>query len=387
MNIFRYKLLILCIYLTACSHPREPKEDTILDIPKIEETFLPEFPPLKKHDVIKLQRKSNSFFKAYLNPETFSGQFLVAKYGKVVYFKAEGYSNCNDKEKINSKTPLHVASVSKVATALAVLRLVDQNKIKLNDDIQTYFPDLPYKGITVKMLLNHRSGIPYYGYFPHKLWKPGKIMHNKDVLKLLIENKIPLNFPSDTKFAYSNTNFVLLALIVEKVTEKSFSEAMKELVFDPLKMKNSFILTDEAMYCTVSKSYNSKLKEQEFDYLDATYGDKNLYTTAYDLLQMDMGTYSNKFLSDSLQKQMFKGYSYERSGNNNYGLGIRMKEAKENDPYFFHTGWWHGNTACYATLRKDSICIIALSNVYTKNVFRINRLASAFGNYPFQFEE
>jgi hypothetical protein len=84
---------------------------------------------------------------------------------------------------------------------------------------------------------------------------------------------------------------------------------------------------------------------------------------------------------------MFKGYSYERPGKSNYGLGIRLKELEGKDTYFFHSGWWHGNTACYVTLRDDSTCIIALSNVYTKSVYSVNRLAAKFGNYPFTFTE
>jgi len=201
------------------------------------------------------------------------------------------------------------------------------------------------------------------------------------------KHKFPLNFPPDTKFAYCNTNYALLALIVEEVTGKKFPDAMKELVFEPLKMRNTFILGYHADRTKISQSYNSQHVNQEFDYLDAIYGDKNMYTTAYDVLQLDRGTYSENFLPDSLRKQMFKGYSYEYDGTNNYGLGIRLKEAPGKSTFYFHSGWWHGNTACYATLRDDNVCIVALSNVYTQNVWRISRLSMEFGNYPFVFKE
>jgi CubicO group peptidase (beta-lactamase class C family) len=203
----------------------------------------------------------------------------------------------------------------------------------------------------------------------------------------LKEHKFPLNFRTDAKFAYCNTNFALLALIVEKVTKQQFPKAMREWIFEPLHMDDTFILSSEMDAMSLSLSYNSRMVDQGFDYLDAVYGDKNMYTTAHDLLKMDMATYSDAFLSDSLRKQMYKGYSYEHEGVNNYGLGMRMKEMKGKKPFFFHTGWWHGNTACYASMRSDTICVIALSNVYTQSVYNIGMLAAKYGNYPYEYDE
>jgi CubicO group peptidase (beta-lactamase class C family) len=348
---------------------------------------MPVFPEISKSYKIEKQKIINKFFHEFLNPKAFNGQFLVAKNGEIIYFRSQGSADFSKNYEMKSTTPIHVASVSKVATALAVLRLVDQNKIILDKDVRYYLSMFPYRGITVRMLLNHRSGVPYYGYFTFKKWKLGKTLYNKDILYLLKKYKFPLNFPPDTKFAYCNTNYSLLALIIEKVTGNKFPRAMKELIFEPLKMNNSFILAGKWHYKKVSQSYNSRHVLQEFNYLDAVYGDKNLYTTALDLLKMDKATYSSNFLSDSLRKQMFKGYSYEQPGKSNYGLGIRMREMPQKDTYFFHTGWWHGNTACYATLRADTVCVIALSNVYTRNVYSINRLTEYFGNYPFDFSQ
>lgn len=353
----------------------------------VEENILPEFPKPFKWDIAKKRKQIYSFLDKYLDPIHLNGQFLVAKNGHVIYQKASGFANFGEQKEMFPTTPLHVASVSKVATSLAILRLVDQKKIILDEKVINHLPDFPYPEITIRMLLNHRSGVPYYGYFTHGIWNPKKTLRNKDILALLNKYKFSLNFVPGTKFAYCNTNYALLALIVEKVSGKKFPEAMKELIFEPLQMKNTFILDNPKMYGDVAPSYNSKHELQEFNYLDAIYGDKNMYTTALDLLQMDKGTYSAKFLSDSLHKQMFKGYSYEKPGKSNYGLGIRLKEMPGKDTYFFHSGWWHGNTACYASLRKDTICVIALSNVFTKNVYKINRLSAVFGNYPFEVEE
>lgn len=350
-------------------------------------SFSPKFGKLSSMEAHSMQKEAYRFYLDVLGKDQFNGQFLVAKNGKVVFLKCQGYANFREKDSMTSVTPVHVASVSKVITAFTVLRLVDQKKLELDADIRSYLREIPYKGITVRMLLNHRSGIPYYGYFTYDTWHLGTILRNYDIVRLLKKYKFPLNFPPNSKFAYCNTNYALLALIVEKATGKPFPKAAKELVFEPLKMKNSFVMDRTKQKSKVSQSYNSRHVLQNFDYLDAVYGDKNLYTTALDLYKLDQASYSNNFLSDSLRKQMFKGYSYERPGKSNYGLGIRLKELDGKDTYFFHSGWWHGNTACYVTLRNDSTCIIALSNVYTKSVYSVNRLAAKFGNYPFTFAE
>ena len=386
-NYLRYFSLVLLLIVVSCTTQQARKRAELKRLQQKEAiSYLPDFPAPNKADLKTKQKQVLTFYKEVLDPQNFNGQFLVAKNGKVLFIRSKGYSNIREKKKMTLNTPMHVASVSKVATALAVLRLVSKKQIFLDSDVRWYLPDLPYKGITVRMLLNHRSGIPYYGYFTFKTWHLGKTLYNRNVLKLLNKYKFPLNFPPDTKFAYSNTNYALLALIIEKVTDQSFPRAMQTLVFEPLKMKNTFILDRSTDLSKICQSYNANKRLEEFDYLDAVYGDKNMYTTALDLLQMDKGTYSKNFLPDSLRKQMFKGYSYEHPGKSNYGLGMRLKEEVGKDTYFFHSGWWHGNTACFTTLRNDTICIIALSNVYSKRVWSVNRLAMNFGNYPFQFQ-
>ncbi|MBI1838379.1 MAG: beta-lactamase family protein [Flavobacteriia bacterium] len=382
-NNFIISILSLLI-LVSCDS--SAKKNTIGEL--ISPTnYLPEFNEPSQSFINEKKKKCNDFYYEFMNPDRFSGMFLVAKNGKIVLEKYSGCSNYISKEEITAETPIHVASVSKVATSLAVLRLIDHKELELNEDIRTYLPEFPYPGISVKMLLTHRSGIPYYGYFTFKVWHLGKELHNIDVLKLLAKYKFPLNFPPDSHFAYCNTNFALLALIVERVTGEKFPIAMKELIFDPLKMKNTFVLGYKQDKQKVSQSYNSRHVNQGFDYMDAVYGDKNLYSTVRDLLKMDMGTYSKNFLSDSMRKLMFKGYSYEHPGMSNYGFGIRMRELEGKKTYFFHTGWWHGNTSCYATLRADTVCIIALSNVYNRSVYQIKRLAPHFGDYPFEFKD
>jgi CubicO group peptidase (beta-lactamase class C family) len=378
--LFSTSLLFSCDDIPFYNSKKKQKEEH-------KNVFFPNFPEPDRKYLKKKKKIVKRFFNNELGDKSFNGQFIVAKNGKIFYEKYKGYSNYQSKTKMNPNSPLHLASVSKVATSIAILRLSDQKKLYLDEDIRNYLPDIPYKGISIRMLLNHRSGIPYYGYFTYGIWPLNKTLTNQDIILLLKKHKFPLNFKTNHHFAYCNTNFALLALIVEKITEKRFPDAMKELVFEPLEMKNSFILEYDQNRDSISQSYNPGMVKYPFDYLDAVYGDKNMYSTVRDIFNMDRGTYCDTFLSVSARNEMFKGYSYENKGSKNYGLGIRMVEEKKKTPYFYHTGWWHGNTTCYATLREDTVCIIALSNVFDRRVYRINLLSPHFGNYPFQIEE
>jgi CubicO group peptidase (beta-lactamase class C family) len=381
-----YISLLLPVLLGSCSFGSN-KTRHVANIAVKRDDYRIKFSALQPKYSSAKKKEINQFFYKNLGDDRFNGMFLVAKNGHILYEKYRGFANFSKNEKMSDDTPLHLASISKVGTALAILRLVDQNKLLLDEDVRNFLPDFPYESISIRMLLNHRSGIPYYGYFSYRTWDQGKILRNKDILMLLKKHKFPLNFQPNKQFSYCNTNFALLALIVEEITKKDFPQAIKELVFAPLQMHHTFILDDSKDKEAISQSYNSSKIRQSFDFLDAIYGDKNMYSTVRDLLKMDIGTYSKNFLSNESKREMFKGYSYEATGVKNYGLGLRMVELEGKDTYFFHTGWWHGNTGCYATLQADSVCIIALSNVFSRDVYRINRLATQFGNYPFQFEE
>lgn len=343
----------------------------------------PKFNPVPKSFVPHYYDSISQFYRKHI-AEDFNGMFLVAKNGEIIYERYKGIANHQFNKRVDKHTPLHVASISKVVTAIIICKLADSNLVVLDKDIRSYLPEIMYSGITVRMLLNHRSGIPYYGYFPYSIWPADKNLTNQKIVQLLNTYKMPLYFPSNSQFSYCNTNYALLALIAERITHKKFPALAKEMIFEPLKMTDSFINDGSQNSDSLARSYDSRNRLEPFTNLDGVYGDKNLYTTARDLLKLDKATYSNVFLSDSIKKQIFRGYSYERKGKSNYGLGYRMREDKGKSTLFFHTGWWHGNTGCYASLRKDTICMVIISNHYTRKVFGINRLSTLFGNYPYE---
>lgn len=386
MKYLYIKLIALTLTLSACNKSKDLAQvnsEFKADNNQYEVKFNPVSPQYK----LETAELVENYYKKYINTGSFSGGFLMAKNGEIIYEDYTGYSNYANKEKISANTPMHVASVGKVLTSISVLRLADKKLIDLDESVNVYLKGFPYENITVRHLLNHRSGIPYYGNFTENpgVWDRKKTLTNKDVLEILKTKSIKLESKTDSRFKYCNTNYVLLASIVEEVTGKTFQEALKQIILEPLKMNNTFVFDDIKNKDTVTQSYHANNQKMHWDYLDGTYGDKNIYTTPRDMLKLDKALYSNKFLSKNMKEQMFKGYSYEKKGANNYGLGLRMIEPSEGvgDKYTFHNGWWRGNKTSYVTLQKDTIAIICFNNKNSALAYKTKQLAGKLGNYPF----
>ena len=387
MNKLIY-LLATIFFITSCKKESNQKK---INIPnqKTEAPFHVNFSKVDAKKKKELKSKISKFYSEKINVDHFSGGFLVAKNGEIIFEDYEGFTNYKDKKKIDKNAPLHLASISKVLTASVILRMIDEGKLQLEDTFQKYFPEFPFEKITIQMLLNHRSGIPNYAYFTDKkeIWNKSEMLYNTDVLKIICNGKIDLEFRPDSKFSYCNTNYALLALLIEKISDMPFPEAMQKLLFEPLDMKSTYVFDYKKDKDTASLSYKSTWEKIPYDHLDAVYGDKNIYSTPRDLLKFDLATYSNKFFSDSLRAKIFKGYSYESKGVKNYGLGIRLREWENDVTMFYHNGWWHGSTTSYLTLKKDTVAIIGLSNKFTRKVYQTKQLSVLFGNYPFELDE
>lgn len=313
----------------------------------------------------------------------FNGSVLVAKNGEVIYEKYSGFRNPRvSRDSISPSTPFHLASVSKPFTAMAILKLQEEGKLNINDTVSKYLTEFPLKGVTIKSLLNHRSGIPNYVHYMERLgWDRRKHMTNKDVLDFIVvrHKDIQIGAP-DRRFTYSNTNYALLALVVEKVTGQSFPDFMRLAFFEPLQMKDTYVFTmaDSARFLP---SYFSNGRQYAFDYLDQVYGDKNIYSTVRDMLKWDKALYAGTYFKQSTLDSAFSGYSFEKPGINNYGLGWRMFHLKSGKKFVYHNGWWHGNRTAFYRLPDDKVTIIAFTNNDFTRIYSCKNLADIFGNY------
>jgi CubicO group peptidase (beta-lactamase class C family) len=326
----------------------------------------------------------DNFFHRVWNKED-NVSFLIAQNGKILYENYNGFANRAKKDSITKDTPLHIASVSKVLTASAVLMLVDAGKIKLEQKVTDLLPNFPYPDVTVLTLLNHRSGMRNYAYFTYEdgNWDRKKELTNADIITIMKEKNIGLESKTDTRFAYCNTNYAMLALIIEKATGLTYPDAMQEMIFEPLGMNNTFVYETPKHKGKVSLTYKGNM-DLAVEYLDGVYGDKNIYSTPRDLLKFDVAKYAPNYLNPELIKKVYHGYSNERKGQRNYGLGIRMLEFEKGEPFYYHNGWWHGNTSCYINLKKERVTMFVVSNKYTKKTYQTKKLAPLFGDYPFK---
>lgn len=321
-----------------------------------------------------------------------SGGILVAKGDKILLEEYRGFAQENNRQPINKNTPLHVASVSKTLTAMAVMKLVEARKLNLTDPVTKFFPKFPYPQVQVQYLLNQRSGLPKYEYFIEKITpQPAelskKFLTNQDILNLLIKYKPELARDTNTGFMYCNTNYALLALIVEKVTETPFPKAMQQIVFKPLKMKDTYIFQEKDTLKAAKSFYYRGNKLYPYDRLDLIYGDKNVYTTPRDLLKFSTAMYSKDFLKPELMQMVFTPYSNEKAGINNYGFGFRMKIFDNGEKLTYHNGWWHGSNSVFAHLLKSKVTIVAIGNKYSRRVYSALALSALFENFPYETEK
>ena len=392
MKITFVSILLSILFLT--SNPRRiiaqrfpfemtnSKDSSIITIPfplkfgNVSESY-----KIQKHNLIQ------QFYNKYVGSPWFSGGFIVAKNGHILFENYQGLSNVKNNTPINASTAIHLASVSKVLTATAVLKLVEGDNVQLDQLVTDWLPKFPYKNTTIRMLLNHRSGMQHYSRFPDlmkKSWNRRKILTNQDILNILIDRKVKLIYKLDTKFDYCNTNYVILALIIEKATGLNYRRAMQHLIFKPLGMKNTFVFNYVTDKDSVSMSYKGKNSAFPWDQFDQLYGDKNIYSTPRDLVKFDLATYSSDFINPEILKEAFIGYSPQPKTMKNYGLGMRMKEWPTGQRLTYHNGWWHGNNTSYTTMKKDTVTIICLSNKYSSKPYQSLKLSSIFGDYPFE---
>ena len=342
---------------------------------------------LSKAEAERCRRIAEDFYDSSLKRTGFNGGMLVAKKGQIVFEEYNGFAHLKGKDSITANTPFHIASTTKTFTAMAVLKLAEEGKLNINDSLQKFFPGFPYHGMTVKMLLNQRSGLPNYAYYLEKIkWDDQMKVTNEDVLQTLIEHKPGLEHTMNRRFNYSNTNFVLLALVIERVSGKSYADYLQEVFFTPLQMTNTkvFNRNDSA---TVTPSYMWNGVQEAFTYLDVTYGDKNIYSTVKDLLKWDQALYGNKLFQQATLDSAFQPYSFERPGIHNYGFGWRMYTLANNNKIIYHNGWWHGNNSTFYRVLPDSLTIIILGNKFNRNIYRVKPLIEALTPLKFSYGE
>lgn len=324
-------------------------------------------------------KKINAFFEKKFSRNQFNGNILFAENGNIITQKSYGYSNLRKKEPLTKEHSFQLASVSKPFTSIAILQLIENNKINLKDTIQEFFPEFPYQGITIHQLLSHRSGMSQYTHFcdaPDSIWPDKSItINNQDVINI-ISRIVPLiNYKPDYKYYYCNTNYLILASIVEQVSGLNFKQYVKKYIFEPSGMFNSAIYdrTNFEDLVLPVQGYENKTPWEDV-YLNGVVGDKGVYSTTEDLLKFDRALEKNILISDSLKKLAFTKMNLERKGNKNYGYGFRLKEHEKYGKIVYHTGWWKGFRSYFVKVLDKNQTIIVLNNVKRGRFLNIDKL-------------
>jgi CubicO group peptidase (beta-lactamase class C family) len=382
--------LSLVFYISG---PKEKRPTTFFGHDSIDSTFITipfsvRMGNVSDSYVREITPKIDSFYNKNIKSPYYSGGFIVAKNGRILYEDYQGFSDSKNKTAIDSLTAIHLASVSKVLTATAVLKLVQNDNIMLDQKVTDWLPKFPYKDITIRMLLNHRSGIQPYSSFSallKKNWNSRKVLSNQDILDLLVQHKFKQLFHSNTRFDYCNTNYVLLALIIERATGLNYRDAMQHLIFKPLGMKSTYVFNYATDRETASKSYKGNA-QFPWDQFDELYGDKNIYSTPRDLVKFDLATYSPDFINQTLLQEAYVGYSAGHTAKpiKDYGLGMRMRFIQPTgEKLIYHNGWWHGNNTSFVPVRKDTITVVCLGNKYSNRPYStLNMVSNLFYKKP-----
>lgn len=333
------------------------------------------------HTLISMKKAVtiDSFFTSRFHHKLFNGTVLVAEKGRILYEKSFGYANFKSKDSLRLNSIFQLASVSKPLTSCAILMLYEQGLLQLDDDLQKYFPDFPYEGVTIRMLLTHRSGLPDYMYFSHYLWKDKSIpLTNQDVLDLMIFYKPGRYYLPDRRYNYSNTNYCLLALIIEKVSGKPYAQFMREHIFQPLGMRDTYVLdyNDLAQpgLDQLAIGYDRFRRPAENSYLNGVVGDKGIFSTVEDLFRWDQALYHGELVSLATLEKAYEPAHRDLRDNDNYGFGWRIN-ANHGNKIIYHSGWWKGYKTYFIRKIEEKKTIIILTNTAMHNFLNIKKLS------------
>jgi len=289
----------------------------------------------------------------------------VARDGEVLFQGGYGLADLDRKTRIDPDTAFHMASCGKQMTAVAILMLVEEGKIDLDQPAAKYLPEMRGWGgkVTVRNLLQHTGGIPdTYG----ALDEQGGVPTGTDALKLLAGWK-RLDFPPGTRFAYSDAGYDILGTLIRRVSGRSYPEFLEERIFRPSGMKATFVYDPERLRTArralgYDRAFGGRWVLDDDSPLNLLYGSGGVYSTVTDLARYDRALFGNQLIRPASLAEMFKPTVLEDGGIIPYGFGWSLSTAADGTPYYAHSGNWLGYTAYYLHVPQDDLAVMILSN-------------------------
>lgn len=337
-----------------------------------------------------VDKKLDELLSAVTSPDAPGLAALVRQNGKTVFERGYGVGDLRSGVRLDARTNFRLASFTKQFTAMAIMLLVHDGKLRYDESLTEVFPDFPDYGktITVRNLLNHVSGLPDYEELMEaaekasgSMWSPEKQIQDEEVLKLL-ETDQSGKFAPGTSWSYSNSGYVVLGLVVAKTSGKAYGEFLHERIFAPLKMNHTIVYqkgkNEVANRAFGHSKENDLFKETDQSSTSATLGDGGIYSNLEDLAKWDDALRNHTLLSEKEMRPALTPvklndgsephWPTQPNGDNlhpgkpvSYGFGWFL------DPYNDHARMWHtGSTMGFRTVIErflgENLTIIILSN-------------------------
>ena len=320
-------------------------------------------------------KRADAAVKAQQQAQRIPGLSLAVCRGGIIV-KANGYGLANVEldAPVTPETIFQTGSVGKQFTSMAIMMLVEEGKISLDDKLMQYIPESPviWKDVTIRQLLTHTSGIADYGGEEETMGK-GVVNFRKDYTEEeLVQafSKMPMDFSPGEKWSYSNTGYVLLGIVIHRVTGKFYGDFLEERVFQPLGMKSTRIISEADIVPHRSSGYRlvkGELKNQEWvSPTINTTADGALYTNVLDLAKWDAALYTTKLVKQSSFDAMWTPVKLNKGKTYPYGFGWSL-EQKNGRRVVSHNGAWQGFTMSIARYLDDRLTVIVMTNLDENN--------------------
>lgn len=332
----------------------------------------------------------DSLLNRYHHYRLFNGVALVVRNGELIYEKGFGYADFDHKILNTPDTRFRIASLTKAFTALLIMQLVEEDKIALDDcisDYLDYFPESRGDLITIHQLLCHTSGLPDYTTFPGFLRNNSdRYYSTEELIKVFADST--LEFVPGTVSRYSNSGYIVLGAIIEKVTGKSYADVLKERIFKPLEMNNSGYNDLDADIENQALGYYRgpfKMNPSNPQHISTLFSAAGVYSTARDLFKWDRSFYTYRILSKEYKKLLFN------PNWNNYAYGWRIRKVQigaipDTILINVHNGRIFGFTSRIVRIPADYNTIILLENLSPGLLTQISdKLIAILYDQPFEY--
>ncbi|MDR7856761.1 serine hydrolase [Tissierella sp.] len=329
-----------------------------------------------------------TYMKALEKNQNFYGSVLVAKEGNILLNEGYGFANFEQNTLNKSQTKFAIGSVTKQFTAIAIMQLSEKGLINVEDKLSKYLPDFPNgDSITIHNLLTHSSGLANFTELPEFYALSLDSQGPMDILNLVKDK--PLIFSPGDEFIYNNTNYLILGILIEKLSEMTYEDYLHENIFVPIGMNNTGVSygKDKDLYdATAYSGYLDLVPIDDEILLRGAHAAGSMYSTVEDLYRWDQVLYTEKLVKNETKDQIFKEH-IAMPGAGSYGYGWMISDSGIGK-IIFHGGNTLGLTANIVRLIDVDLTIIILSNTgYYDTTKLTNTLTSIALGGPYELPE